>query len=99
MNWREDLLFNRIDVKLKGAVFILSNIFSHSDILNFETNPSENELMQIFQPKVTPVAEIFVYCKFLLDKRANLPRLLNSIKVKGTSEEIKANTVLPHREK
>ena len=37
MNWGEDLLFNRINVKLKCTVFILSNIFSHSDILNFET--------------------------------------------------------------
>ena len=40
MNWREDLLFNRINVKLKCGVFILiiRNIFSHSDIFNFETN-------------------------------------------------------------
>ena len=38
MNWEEDLLFNRINVKLKYAVSILSNIFAHSDILNFETN-------------------------------------------------------------
>ena len=38
MNWREDILFNRINVKLKCAVLTLSNIFSHSDILNFETN-------------------------------------------------------------
>ena len=54
MNWGEDLLFNRINVKLKCAVFILSNIFSHSDILNFEKKlvsdctPSENKPMQIF---------------------------------------------------
>ena len=38
VNWEEDLLFNRINVKLKCAVFIFSNIFFHSDILNFETN-------------------------------------------------------------
>ena len=52
MNWGEDLVFNRINVKIK--IFILSNIFSYSDILNIETNlfpivpPSEKKLMQIF---------------------------------------------------
>ena len=110
MNWREDLLFNRIDVKLKCAVFILSNIFSRSDILNFETKlfpivpPAKIELMQIFQPKVTPAAQNFCVLQIsreevILDKRANLPRRLNLIKVKRTTEEIKANIALPHREK
>ena len=57
MNWGEDLLFNRINVRLKCAVFILSNIFSHSDILNFETNlfpivpPAKINSCKSFNPK------------------------------------------------
>ena len=35
----------------------------------------------------------------ILDKRANLPLRLSSIKVKRTSEALKANIALPHREK
>ena len=57
MNWGEDLLFNRINVKLKCTVFILSNIFSLSDIFNFETNlfpivpPAKINSCKSFNPK------------------------------------------------
>ena len=58
-----------INVKLKCAVFILSNIFSHSDILNFETNlfpivPSA-KINSCKSFNLAPAAEIFVYCGFL----------------------------------
>ena len=68
MNWGEDLLFNRINVKLKCAVFIHSNIFPTVTFWNklvSNCTPSENKLMQIFSPKVAPAAEIFVCCGFL----------------------------------
>ena len=52
------LLFNQIiNVKLKCSVFILSNIFPHSDILNFETNlfpivpPAKINSGKSFNPK------------------------------------------------
>lgn len=56
----------RINVKLKCAVFIFSNIFFHSDILNFETN-----LFPIVaQAKIDSCISRE---EVILDKRANLP--------------------------
>ena len=99
MNWGEDLLFNRIKVKLKCPVFILSNIFSHSDILDFQKNlfpivpPAKTNSCKSFNLKELQQQKFLCTADFsrILEKRANLPRRLNSIKVKRTSEALKVN--------
>ena len=83
MNRGEDLLCNRIKVKLKCAPFKRSNIFYPSEIFNFGTKlfpivpPATINSCKIFRTKVPPAAEIFVYFgisreQVILDERANV---------------------------
>ena len=75
-------------------------VFSHSDILNFETNlfpivpPAKINSCKSFNPKYLQQQKFYNVLwisreEVILDKRANLP------KVKRTSEALKANIALP----
>ena len=101
MNWVEDLLFNRINVKLNCAVFVLSNIFSYSDILNFETNlfpivpPAKINACKAFNPKYLQQQKIL--CTVDCSQRGNFgqksqPALKWNAQVKLWTE---ANIALP----